>query len=85
MLGNLRLLRSEYDEALIAYSKAGIKYEPYSKMLQEHLNDYPDHIGIESSLDLINKVHKLKNSALRNHLIFKGIHSLRKENGLFEF
>jgi serine/threonine protein kinase len=85
MLGNLRLLRSEYDEALLAYSKAGIKYESYPKMLKEHLNDYPDHIGIESSLDLINKVHKLKNSALRNHLIFKGIHSLRKEDGLFEF
>lgn len=84
-LGHLRLLSSQFDEALISYSEAGVKYEPYFKVLEEYLKENEKHSSIESRLNLIRKVKNLDNVRLRNHLIFKGIHSLRNENGLFEF
>ncbi|MCM8533607.1 MAG: serine/threonine protein kinase [Lentisphaeraceae bacterium] len=89
LLGKLRINQYDFKIALEDFSKAGQEYkENYWDIINKHLPD----LGSKqrSAMSTISIIHdftyaKKFDRRLRNHLIFKGIHSLKKENELIEF
>ena len=85
ILGNLRVLRQQYTEALACYEKAGEEYDAYYKILSDYVQDTQSADKIENELELIRRIDPLKDRRFRNHLIFKGIHGKIDRVDLFQF
>jgi len=85
LLGNLRVLRDDYSNALECYEKAGEKYKIYHTILKDYLAMEPLSNKVENELELIRRINPLKDRRFRNHLVFKGIHRIGNQEELFQF
>ncbi|MCM8537270.1 MAG: serine/threonine protein kinase [Lentisphaeraceae bacterium] len=88
LLAKLKLNQYDFESALIDFQKAGQEFKPYTETVRKNLEILQ--AKVNTSLATIPLIHDLTNSnrfdrRLRNHLIFKGIHSLKKDKGLLEF
>lgn len=82
--GRLHLIQDQYELAEREFLNAGMKFKNHYEVVKNfELN--PDLDRHENKLLLIKKVDPLKDTRLRNHLIFKSIHQIKDKTALMKF
>lgn len=76
MSGRLHLIQGLYEQAESDFSKGGSNYARHYEVLKE-FNQRSLSPGYEKILELIGAINVLRDNRLRNHIIFKGIHTYK--------
>ena len=76
MSGRLHLIQGLYEQAENDFSKGGQNYARHYEIVKL-FNTLKIAPGYEKILELISRINVLKDNRLRNHIIFKGIHTYK--------
>ena len=83
MSGRLHLIQGLYEQAEKDFSKGGGNYARHYEIVKV-FNTVSIAPGYEKILELIKRINVLRDKRLRNHIVFKGIHTY-KANPLLKF